>query len=125
MMPRIYRLSAAPDQRRPLQYKPDQDRLVRTDTGQIVYLADYRPTDFVLERVDLTFELHPTETKVEARLIFHRREGTDRQAPLVLDGDELTLSGLLLDQVEVPAEQYEAMAESLTVRDLPESAPSS
>ncbi|MBB3453997.1 aminopeptidase N [Rhizobium sp. BK313] len=96
---------------------------MRTDTGQIVYLADYRPTDFVLERVDLTFELHPTETKVEARLIFHRREGTDRQAPLVLDGDELTLSGLLLDQVEVPAEQYEAMAESLTVRDLPESAP--
>ena len=25
---------------------------MRTDTGQIVYLADYRPTDFVLERVD-------------------------------------------------------------------------
>ncbi|AYG58539.1 aminopeptidase N [Rhizobium jaguaris] len=96
---------------------------MRTDTGQIVYLADYRPTDFVLERVDLTFELHPTETKVEARLIFHRREGTDRQAPLVLDGDELTLSGLLLDQTEVSAAQYEATAESLTVRDLPESAP--
>ena len=36
---------------------------MRTDTGQIVYLADYRPTDFVLERVDLTFELDPTETK--------------------------------------------------------------
>lgn len=30
---------------------------MRTDTGQIVHLADYRPTDFVLERVDLTFEL--------------------------------------------------------------------
>ncbi|MEF0939798.1 aminopeptidase N [Rhizobium sp. BR 362] len=96
---------------------------MRTDTGQIVHLADYRPTDFVLERVDLTFDLHPTETKVEARLIFHRREGTDIKAPLVLDGDELSLSGLLLDQVEVPVEQYEATAESLTVRDLPESTP--
>ncbi|NTF80478.1 aminopeptidase N [Agrobacterium rhizogenes] len=96
---------------------------MRTDTGQIVHLADYRPTDFVLERVDLTFDLHPTETKVEARLIFHRREGIDPKAPLVLDGDELVLSGLLLDQTELPAEQYIATPDSLTVRDLPESAP--
>jgi aminopeptidase N len=96
---------------------------MRTDTGQIVYLADYRPTDFVLERVDLTFELDPTETKVEARLIFHRREGVDPKAPIVLDGDELSLSGLMLDQVELPAEQYSATSESLTVRDLPEAAP--
>ena len=56
---------------------------MRTDTGQIVHLADYRPTDFVLERVDLTFELDPKNTKVEARLIFHRREGVDVSAPLV------------------------------------------
>jgi aminopeptidase N len=96
---------------------------MRTDTGQIVYLADYRPTDFVLERVDLTFELDPTETKVEARLIFHRREGTDSKAPIVLDGDELSLTGLLLDQAELPAERFNATPESLTVHGLPETAP--
>ncbi|EUB95223.1 aminopeptidase N [Rhizobium sp. CF080] len=96
---------------------------MRTDTGQIVHLADYRPTDFVLERVDLTFELDPTNTKVDARLIFHRREGVDPSAPLVLDGDELTLSGLLLDQNEVPAAQYDATPESLTIRDLPAESP--
>ncbi|EJC73633.1 aminopeptidase N [Rhizobium leguminosarum bv. trifolii WSM2012] len=96
---------------------------MRTDTGQVIHLADYRPTDFVLERVDLTFELDPTETKVEARLIFHRRPGADPAAPIVLDGDELTLSGLLLDQVELDPSRYDATAESLTVRDLPESAP--
>jgi aminopeptidase N len=96
---------------------------MRTDTGQIVNLADYRPTDFVLERVDLTFELDPTETKVEARLIFHRREGVDAKAALVLDGDELTLSGLLLDQNEMPAEQYTVSPESLVIRDLPEAVP--
>lgn len=96
---------------------------MRTDTGQVIHLADYRPTDFVLERVDLTFELDPTETKVEARLIFHRRPGADPAAPIVLDGDELTLSGLLLDQVELDPSRYNATPESLTVRDLPESAP--
>ncbi|ARM87624.1 aminopeptidase N [Rhizobium sp. CIAT894] len=96
---------------------------MRTDTGQVIHLADYRPTDFVLERVDLTFELDPTETKVEARLIFHRRPGADPAAPIVLDGDELTLSGLLFDQVEMDPSRYDATPESLTVRDLPESAP--
>ncbi len=96
---------------------------MRTDIGQIVNLADYRPTDFVLERVDLTFELDPTNTKVEARLIFHRREGVDPSAPLVLDGDELNLSGLLFDQNEVPASQYDVTPESLTIRDLPAETP--
>ncbi|MHC2353324.1 aminopeptidase N [Sinorhizobium meliloti] len=75
---------------------------MRTNTGQIVHLENYRPTDFVLERVDLTFELDPRETKVEARMIFHRREGVSPSAPLVLDGDELTMTGLLLDQVAGP-----------------------
>lgn len=96
---------------------------MRTDMGQIVHLADYRPTDFVLERVDLTFELDPTNTKVDARLIFHRREGIDTSAPLVLDGDELKLSGLLFDQKEMPASQYDATPHKLTVRDLPAETP--
>ncbi len=92
---------------------------MRTDKGQIVHLEDYRPTDFILERVDLTFELDPTNTKVESRLIFNRREGVDAAAALILDGDELALSGLLLDQNEMPASQYDVTPESLTVRDLP------
>ena len=96
---------------------------MRTDTGRIVHLADYRPTDFVLERVDLTFELDPTETKVEARLIFHRREGVDANAPLVLDGDDLTMTSLLFDQIEMDPARYTAAPESLVIRDLPESAP--
>ncbi|PYB76877.1 aminopeptidase N [Rhizobium wuzhouense] len=96
---------------------------MRTDTGRIVHLADYRPTDFVLERVDLTFELDPTETKVEARLIFHRREGVDANAPLVLDGDDLTMTSLLFDQIELDPARYTATPESLVIRDLPESTP--
>lgn len=96
---------------------------MRTENGQIIHLADYRQTDFVLERVDLTFELDPTETKVEARLIFHRREGADLTAPLVLDGDELVMTGLLFDQMEMDAARYDAKPDSLTIRDLPASEP--
>ncbi|MBO3759516.1 aminopeptidase N [Ciceribacter sp. L1K22] len=96
---------------------------MRTDTGQVIHLADYRPTDFVLERVDLTFELDPTETKVEARLIFHRREGADPSAPLVLDGDDLTMTSLLFDQIEMETDRYTASADSLVIRDLPATEP--
>ncbi|MGG7518537.1 aminopeptidase N [Allorhizobium undicola] len=96
---------------------------MRTEAGQVVNLADYRPTDFVLERVDLTFELDPTETKVEARLIFHRREGADTKAPLVLDGEDLVLVSLLFDQMEMEPERYQAAATHLTIRDLPEAEP--
>ncbi|WFU48467.1 aminopeptidase N [Sinorhizobium terangae] len=96
---------------------------MRTNTGQTIHLEDYRPTDFVLERVDLTFELDPKETKVEARLIFHRREGVSPAAPLVLDGDELRMTGLLLDQVEIPPTHFDATDDTLTIRGLPETAP--
>ncbi|OOG67048.1 aminopeptidase N [Sinorhizobium sp. A49] len=96
---------------------------MRTNTGQIIHLEDYRPTDFVLERVDLTFELDPKETKVEARLILHRREGVDASAPLVLDGDELVMTGLLLDQEELAASLYDVTDDTLTIRGLPEAAP--
>ncbi|WP_077961988.1 aminopeptidase N [Ensifer adhaerens] len=96
---------------------------MRTNTGQIIHLEDYRPTDFVLERVDLTFELDPKETKVEARLIFHRREGIDGAAPLVLDGDELTMTGLLLDQEELATSLFDVADDTLTIRGLPETAP--
>ncbi|WP_075290229.1 aminopeptidase N [Pararhizobium arenae] len=96
---------------------------MRTDTGEITHLENYKPTDFVLERVDLTFELDPTETKVEARLIFHRREGVDTSAPLVLDGDELKMTGLLFDQEPIDPANYDATDESLTIRNLPAEAP--
>ncbi|KOF22811.1 aminopeptidase N [Ensifer adhaerens] len=96
---------------------------MRTNTGQIIHLEDYRPTDFVLERVDLTFELDPKETKVEARLILHRREGVEASAPLVLDGDELVMTGLLLDQEELAASLYDVTDDTLTIRGLPETAP--
>lgn len=94
-----------------------------TSENKVVELADYRPTDFVLERVDLTFELDPTNTKVDARLIFHRRDGADPKAPLVLDGDELSLAGLLLDQNELPATQYAVTPQSLRIEGLPKDAP--
>ncbi|SOC40000.1 aminopeptidase N [Rhizobium subbaraonis] len=93
---------------------------MRTESGRIINLADYRPTDFVLERVDLTFELDPTETKCTSRMLFHRREGAATDAPLVLDGDELNMTGLLYDGMPMEAERFTEEDDVLTIRELPE-----
>lgn len=93
---------------------------MRTETGQVFTLADYKPTDFILERIDLTFELHPLETKVTARSLFHRRPGAEHDAPLVLDGDELVMTSLLLDGIELERDRYEETGRHLVIEGLPE-----
>ncbi|MBC7279872.1 aminopeptidase N [Hoeflea sp.] len=96
---------------------------MRTESGQVFKLKDYKPTDFVVERIDLTFELDPTETKVVSRVIMHRRDGVAPDASLVLDGDELSLDGLQLDGNDIDPSLYEVTPDSLTIRGLPESGP--
>ncbi|MFD1327637.1 aminopeptidase N [Mycoplana ramosa] len=95
---------------------------MRTESGRIIHLTDYRPTDFVLERVDLTFELDPTETKCTSRMLFHRREGAAVDAPLVLDGDELKMTGLLFDGMPMEPGRFTEDNDTLTIRELPETA---
>ena len=96
---------------------------MRTETGQVFKLQDYRPTSFVVERIDLTFELDPKQTKVVSRVIMHRRDGVAADAELVFDGDELSLDSLQLDGNEIDPSLYEATPDSLVIRDLPESGP--
>jgi aminopeptidase N len=62
-------------------------------------LADYRPPDFIIEAVDLSFDLGEEETRVWARLSV-RRNTADKSTPLHLDGDGLTLVSLKLDGAE-------------------------
>ena len=53
-------------------------------------LADYRPPDFLIDTVDLVFDLGDAETRVKSRLLLRRNpSAADRAAPLGLDGDTL------------------------------------
>ncbi len=68
-------------------------------------LADYRPPEFVVDTVELTFDLDPAATHVAARLAM-RRNPDATGAPLRLDGDELELVGLALDGSPLDAGAY-------------------
>ena len=61
-------------------------------------LSDYRPADFIIDTVDLAFDLEPADTRVASRLGLRRNpDAATPAAPLRLDGDELELVALALD----------------------------
>jgi aminopeptidase N len=91
---------------------------MRTDTAPLIRLADYRPPDWLVETVHLDISLHPTETRVRARLAL-RPNSSVPAAPLALDGDGLTLTGLKIDGADAPAASFEATSERLTIAQPP------
>jgi aminopeptidase N len=104
----------APDNRNQDAYS------MRTETGQVFRLEEYRPTDFIIDRVAMTFRLDPTATRVISELTMRRREGTAGNQPLTLDGDELKLVSLAIDGAAAESQRFEARPDRLTVHDLPD-----
>ena len=89
--------------------------MLRTDDGQTIKLADYRPSDFLLHAVDMTIRLFEGRAEIETGLTLERRPGVAASAPLELDGDELSLAGLTLDGAPLDASGYKASPDGLTV----------
>src|SRR6202012_2872501 len=70
-------------------------------------LAEYRPPDFVIDSVELSFTLGEDETLVESRLKLGRNPAAAPSiAPLRLDGEELTLVSIGLDSAPLATERY-------------------
>ena len=83
-----------------------------------IHLEDYTVPDYLVDTVNLKFELGETSTAVESTLMM-RRNGAHKE-PLVLDGADLTLEQVTLDGAELDNTQYVVDAQSLTLRELPE-----
>src|SRR5476649_2182096 len=88
---------------------------MRTDIAHPIRLKDYRPPDWLVDTVALDFSLHPTQTKVRATLRL-RPNPESASAPLILDGDGLSLVSLKIDGA---ASNYAATPDSLTISQAP------
>jgi len=96
---------------------------MRHTTPQTIYLKDYTPPAFLIDGVDLVFELDEQQTLVRSQLTMQRNPASqDSGVALRLDGEELTLVRLLLDGVELSADDYCLDEESLTVLQVPQQA---
>ena len=92
-----------------------------TETPRPVRLADYRPPDFLIDTVDLVFELEDHATRVKSRLGVRRNpESAEPKAPLRLDGEAVELPSVALDGTLLGANRYTVDADRLVIPDLPE-----
>ncbi len=91
---------------------------MRTEEHRPVRLKDYRPPDWLIETVELDVSLHPSAAKVRAKLKL-KPNATGTPAPLVLDGEELTLTSLKLDGKPLAAENFVATPDRLTIAQVP------
>ena len=89
-------------------------------------LAEYRPPDFVIDTVELSFALGEEETLVESRLEVRRNPvaGTppgSLAASLRLDGEELELVSIALDGAALPPDRYRIEPDNaLVILDTPD-----
>lgn len=86
---------------------------MRDPEPHIIRLSEYRPTDWLIEHVDLDVRLHPTATQVIAKLKIRPNPNGRPGEPLVLDGDELALESLRIDGKPVGENEYAADRKSV------------
>ncbi|MGE4373590.1 MAG: aminopeptidase N [Xanthobacter sp.] len=86
---------------------------------QLIHLADYRPPEWLVETVHLDVSLHPTQTRVTARLALQRNPKGTAGTPVELEGDGLTLVRLAIDGTPLAGSGYSASPDKLTLPNPP------
>src|SRR5229473_3913113 len=86
-------------------------------------LADYRPPDFVVDTVDLVFDLGEADTRVASHVTLRRNPtAATPGGPLRLDGDEVELVALALDGRSLAPADYQREPDGgLVVPEVPDS----
>ncbi|HLU77290.1 MAG TPA: aminopeptidase N, partial [Burkholderiales bacterium] len=94
---------------------------MREPTPQTIYLKDYTPPAFLIDRVDLDIDIRDDHARVTATLAMRRNDRTKNgDAPLRLDGDELTLEAVSLDGRALSESEYGVDAKQLTIPGVPQ-----
>lgn len=81
-----------------------------------IYLKDYRAPEFLIPRTELKVDLYEHETLVTATLSIERNpDVVDQAGSLSLDGNQLELVSIQLDERDLDSDAYAAKPNSLTV----------
>ncbi|WP_339524779.1 aminopeptidase N [Pseudomonas sp. EA_35y_Pfl2_R111] len=95
---------------------------MRTEQPKMIYLKDYQAPDYLIDETHLTFELFDDHTLVHAQLVMRRNPAAGsglsdaRMPPLVLDGQQLELLSVALDDRELSAGDYQLSDSHLTLQ---------
>ena len=95
---------------------------MRTSQPQTIFLKDYRVPAFLVDHVDLRFELFEDGARVHCTLAMRRNPDSDSSdKSLELDGDSLTtLESVSLDDTALEGGAYEDRDDKLTLHEVPD-----
>ena len=85
-----------------------------------VYLKDYRPPAYLINRTELHFDLYEDHALVTSRLHMLRSSESEGIAGLELHGQELELKSVAVDGAVLPPTEYQVTSDKLVVRSVPE-----
>ncbi len=91
---------------------------MRTDSPQTIYRKDYTPPSYLVETVELGFDLDPDCTIVANRVQL-RHNPDSKSHDLVLHGEAIELAALRMNGVELNPDQYIIGNNTLTIRNAP------
>ena len=91
---------------------------MRTDLPTVIRLADYKVPTHLIDTVHLDVTLDGERTRVHARMNI-RPNPASPHAPLFLDGDELSLQSIALDDMPLAPSHYVLDEKGLTLTDPP------
>jgi aminopeptidase N len=91
---------------------------MRTEEHHAIHLKDYRPNDYRIDEIALTFELDMEKTRVTAISEVVRQGSAD--APLVLNGEFFTFVSAAIDGTTLTDGEYKRDEKSLTIPKVPE-----
>ncbi|HAW22210.1 MAG TPA: aminopeptidase N, partial [Pseudomonas sp.] len=89
---------------------------MRTEQPKVIHLKDYQVPDYLIDETHLTFELYEDRTMVHAQLVMRRNPEAGAGLPsLRLDGQDLELLSLSINDRQLGLGDYEIGEESLTL----------
>lgn len=87
------------------------------------YREDYTPPSFLVPTVELDFDIQDSFTRVSSRFTVRRNPSHDnRKAPLVLNGEKQKLESVIVNGIELDAQNYELTDKHLTIPFVPDDA---
>ncbi|WP_137173043.1 aminopeptidase N [Massilia sp. HP4] len=92
---------------------------MRTDTPQTIYRKDYTPPSYLVDTVELGFDLDPARTVVANRLTLRRNPAASGRA-IELHGEEIELVALRLNGRALAAADYTLANNLLTIHTAPD-----
>ncbi len=90
---------------------------MKTDAPKVIKLSEYKQPDYLVETIDLTFHLDSTKTLVQSKIVILKNN--NEEAPLILNGEELTLKSIKINGEAFSDYKHDEEAHTLTLNRVP------